>query len=1229
MERSVMELDNFNLVGRIRIEKANVNNADLMRAINQPKYSYMILKSVFDVALDTWCTCSGMETSGKDNAELIKELIEEHNKSVAYALYEVQQILERYADTCQDMSNDDIVTVQNIVGSLLDCIEDIMKKGGKFPNEDSQIKKDDIEHFITVYEHMEDAKRRLETEDAGIEIIDEVSSCIKSIVNILWSDCNIVTEKEVEFSDKIAYLKHLEHIDEIAAINLQTIENIERKKANAKPIKKLEIEYALEMLLYVLIHVEAKYNTRYIHKSIQKSFSTQMKFKKAGVYESIEMAEDSQRNDVPEVAGMCVINTVERIVETLCKECGIEVKDNIGAKIPLPDLINRLVSLSIINENYGADLHKFLVAGNKWMQSVSVIQAEVASIVAQVRFTTMCIEATCNTEAYADKKKDKELEVSSLRGKFRIAKEDIENAEFMLSIKLPRYAIIALKSAFKLILEIMCSGYKMNHWWSDAALVDKIEEMYEKGIVNEDGTFTLHEIRTLIETDSWQGEFEKLSESALECKKIMTAIDGRYNFAIEDIQEEEIKHFSAAYERLNDAQDILRLIDAQSMLEDERLRYVIVAASFSVESIVKTLCADYIKATETAKNLPIKDRIDYLKHNGYIEEIIAVNLYTILQICEKEAYTGLVLQEEAEYVVKMLRFVLIKVEAAHNTYQILTEEFTQRVQDILKQGYDSQTEKEEKMIHKEGQSEKKRDAEAAKETNTTTKKASPEKEKKKAENVKKFAQAYEYKKQVEFLIANNIFDSAANTARNAVESIIKTLCTDCGMRIHDEDGKRIENEKLINRLKDAAIISEDIANNMHEIRKIGNKGSHAETVTLKEAKDVLSMLQVVLDGLNYDAEACAHQARKNNKPMENPDYYSSKRKYFGMWHKCRTREELHLIPEYFMLEKRANDGDIEAMLDIAIGFVSDDRRSKTYFDSNGMVCMPKYYATDGTEYYQDGAFDVRYYYWILKATNKAVMLHYNHQSDAIPKKYMATAYLEAIKFSFFALTMDEYKFYIKGIYYKEGRVQMTYENQFEYVKKMYGKSIWDELYAWQSILMGGALCALYEEHYQKGFEFADEIPIIASLHRERCFNQIQHLVMCLYFYEVKIKYEDRVAELREVVFGDRFTSKVLRHCQDFDLLDLEWCADQYSSNKIYYKFVANKFMSYEKIKARQEARRRQEQANRTGQTERTYSGVIEKAVCKAVDKVIPHLDPTGNIKDHVQLGDAIKKWLKK
>ena len=101
-----------------------------------------------------------------------------------------------------------------------------------------------------------------------------------------------------------------------------------------------------------------------------------------------------------------------------------------------------------------------------------------------------------------------------------------------------------------------------------------------------------------------------------------------------------------------------------------------------------------------------------------------------------------------------------------------------------------------------------------------------------------------------------------------------------------------------------------------------------------------------------------------------------------------TRESLMVIPEYVTLYKKATEeNDVEAMLNIAVGFL----QKKIEWNDTMLINMPGV-KHRGKYYTQANAFDVRYYSWIQSA-----VLYASEQwkkGEYVSMKYIATAIWE-------------------------------------------------------------------------------------------------------------------------------------------------------------------------------------------------------------------------------------------
>lgn len=227
------------------------------------------------------------------------------------------------------------------------------------------------------------------------------------------------------------------------------------------------------------------------------------------------------------------------------------------------------------------------------------------------------------------------------------------------------------------------------------------------------------------------------------------------------------------------------------------------------------------------------------------------------------------------------------------------------------------------------------------------------------------------------------FDDALHTLRGVMELIAENLCKKYNLYFDSKP-------TLENRI-DAIVHSANFTNNqrdvMHKARILGNKGSHRQTEKAT-ASDVTYAMELVNKSIAIFREEMFGVSGGSNSPKFDPDYYNNTRRYYGRWCKVFNQQDLRLNMDYVKLERRANANDIEAMLDIANGFLSN----RIEWDANSLVFAPKssLYANIPDRY------DARYYYWILKACDTAYNLWVS--GDDIPLTYIATALVEGMKF---------------------------------------------------------------------------------------------------------------------------------------------------------------------------------------------------------------------------------------
>ena len=283
---------------------------------------------------------------------------------------------------------------------------------------------------------------------------------------------------------------------------------------------------------------------------------------------------------------------------------------------------------------------------------------------------------------------------------------------------------------------------------------------------------------------------------------------------------------------------------------------------------------------------------------------------------------------------------------------------------------------------------------------------------------------------------------ALMSCRNALETMIKSLCRRIGI---DTDCKEMNLEEAIKTLSESGAIDNRLNDLFHRTRMLCNKGAHADaSVSMNDAMEAYAYIKeivgqrgsVVNDG-RLDAIKAA-----NNEPMKDPDYYSSSRRYYGMWAGCYDRRSLMVIPEYVELLEKAEEGDVTAMLDLAVGFLSRD----IIWNSNMLINTPPV-VRRGKVFNHECSYDFRYYYWVLRAVQMAAYLL--SQGLDYPKKYMATAIWEAALFSYNNHIASEIVCRTAGVdeYFDQDSRQYvyreSYSNQIDEMNEMFGCDLED------------------------------------------------------------------------------------------------------------------------------------------------------------------------------------------
>ena len=323
------------------------------------------------------------------------------------------------------------------------------------------------------------------------------------------------------------------------------------------------------------------------------------------------------------------------------------------------------------------------------------------------------------------------------------------------------------------------------------------------------------------------------------------------------------------------------------------------------------------------------------------------------------------------------------------------------------------------------------------------------------------------------------YGSCLSNARLCLESITKDIFNKAGFNTNTDLWGMIE------QLKENDIFNREEASILHKLRQVGNTGAHTTSSqeessftlpTEEKAQDALELLDAALDILiSKDEDSSAeHLAAKNASAVPFPLYYHKDRKYRAQWESCYAREQMMAESDYQKLYSNAKNGDISAMLDLAIGFVAP--LYKFTFGNEHLICMPK----RGNILISD-AYDTRYYYWIIQACNRAVLDHKNGKT--IPKRYLATALFEALKFTYI-YRYDGTRNFV--LHYSKNTDSYTYGDPQQLIRDVYNANLCDNtpVFDWAELLF-----SLIEE--------AGSIDAIDPNHENnRSINSIKYLLYC-------------------------------------------------------------------------------------------------------------------------------------
>ena len=361
---------------------------------------------------------------------------------------------------------------------------------------------------------------------------------------------------------------------------------------------------------------------------------------------------------------------------------------------------------------------------------------------------------------------------------------------------------------------------------------------------------------------------------------------------------------------------------------------------------------------------------------------------------------------------------------------------------------------------------------------------------------------YEYYRLAKEAIDRGEAENALFNIRKALERVVKVLCGQCNI-----DTYKVDLCDLIQKIREANMIDEKEESLLHRIRIKSNCGVHAQEetereATIDDAEECLHLLNQVLkafEGKLENTEKIETAKKNNNVPMCNPDYYSPNRRYYGMWYNCYTKPDLMRIPEYVDLNNKANKGDIQAMLDIAVGFLP----KQIQWGAFQSVCVSYDYfrgCCDAKVYFSNNnyLYDVRYYYWIVKAATLAAKR--GLANEFVPLKYIATALLEALK--------------ISCLYNNNTCKRFTNRNHYDMFEKIYDVK-YSKALSCSELAVFKYLISLINTYGND---------IISPVHEETSINQIKYVViisqarndlLCLYWGNRMKQYIDNSIAISE------------------------------------------------------------------------------------------------------------------
>ncbi len=229
------------------------------------------------------------------------------------------------------------------------------------------------------------------------------------------------------------------------------------------------------------------------------------------------------------------------------------------------------------------------------------------------------------------------------------------------------------------------------------------------------------------------------------------------------------------------------------------------------------------------------------------------------------------------------------------------------------------------------------------------------------------------------------FYKALHNIRMSLEVMVKALCRKLFVPYENREAL----DSMINKLDETGKFSAAQKNVLSGAKWFGNMGSHDDDekeVTESDAARGFAEIEKVKE--MFITFMTDERSIRNAPIFGTNEYYSPQRKYYGRWSGCFSYGSLMMINDYVMLKEKAEKGDVQAMMDLASGFLE----SSICWTGDSLIYLKKY----KDPLYHPDPCDARYYYWILKACGKA----YDDwkAGKALPLRYLANTLLEGIKF---------------------------------------------------------------------------------------------------------------------------------------------------------------------------------------------------------------------------------------